>query len=172
MRFGGRRRRAGSFLLIILAHEQVDEGDEPGIGIELSALRLGVQSPSAGHPGDSVVRERNHGRPLQLEAFLPRDLRDDAGNLGVGAGAALNGDKSKNKDGGGLSAKVSPTAALIIHNGTTRLISLKDQTAVMKAMDMVPDLVNRFTGKSKINDPEVDEAIDELKAEANKGKKK
>ena len=38
----------------------------------------------------------------------------------------------------------------------------------MKAMDMVPDVINRFTKKSKIDDPEVDEAINDLKEEARK----
>jgi Uncharacterized conserved protein len=128
------------------------------VGSTIDAMLKGIEAYAS---AKTVV-----GDPVTVGDTIILPLVDIS--IGVGAGAALNGDKSKNKDGGGLSAKVSPTAALIIHNGTTRLISLKDQTAVMKAMDMVPDLVNRFTGKSKITDPEVDEAIDSLKAEANK----
>ncbi len=106
------------------------------------------------------------GDPITVNDTIILPLVDIS--IGAGAGAAVNDGKSKVSEGGGMSAKISPTAALVIHNGTTRLISLKDQTAVMKAMDMVPDLVNRFTKKGKIDDPEVDEAIDSLKEEAKK----
>ena len=128
------------------------------VGSTIDAMLKGIEAYAS---AKTVV-----GDPVTVGDTIILPLVDIS--IGVGAGAALNGDKSKNKDGGGLSAKVSPTAALIIHNGTTRLISLKDQTAVMKAMDMVPDVINRFTGKSKIDDPEVDEAINDLKAKAKK----
>jgi hypothetical protein len=41
---------------------------------------------------------------------------------------------------------------------------VKNQDAVTKILDMVPDFVNRFTsGKSReSSDPEVDRAVDEL----------
>ena len=128
------------------------------VGSTIDAMLKGIEAYAS---AKTVV-----GDPVTVNDTIILPLVDIS--IGVGAGAALNGDKSKNKDGGGLSAKVSPTAALIIHNGTTRLISLKDQTAVMKAMDIVPDVINRFTKKSKIDDPEVDEAINDLKEEARK----
>ena len=87
-------------------------------------------------------------------------------SVGLGAGAALNKDKTKKQEGGGMGAKLSPTAVLVIKEGSTRLVSIKDQTVAGKALDMVPELVNRFTGKSKISDPEVRSTIDELKEES------
>ena len=83
--------------------------------------------------------------------------------FGVGAGAGINGDKKSNNGGGGLGAKVSPSAVLVIQNGQTRLVSVKNQDAVTKVIDMVPGLVDRFMPGRK--DPEVEEVIEEFKRE-------
>lgn len=83
-------------------------------------------------------------------------------SFGVGAGAS-SGD-SKNNGAGGLGGKISPSAVLVIQEGNIRLVNVKNQDAVTKILDMVPDFVNRFTsGKSKgSSDPEVDRTVDEI----------
>ena len=53
---------------------------------------------------------------------------------------------AKNNGAGGMSAKMSPSAVLVIQNGVTKLVNVKHQDAVTKVIDMVPDLVNRFMG--------------------------
>ena len=53
---------------------------------------------------------------------------------------------SKNNGAGGMSAKMSPSAILVIQNGVTKLVDIKHQDAVTKIIDMVPDFVNRFVG--------------------------
>ena len=63
-------------------------------------------------------------------------------SFGVGAGA-FAGDK-KNNGGGGLAGKMSPCAVLVIQNGTTKLVNVKNQDGLTKVLDMVPDFVNRF----------------------------
>ena len=63
--------------------------------------------------------------------------------FGVGAGASA-ADK-KNGGGGGFSAKMSPSAVLVIKNGTTKLVNIKNQDTVTKVIDMIPDIVDRFT---------------------------
>ena len=60
----------------------------------------------------------------------------------VGAGA-FEGDK-KNNGGGGLAGKMTPCAVLVIQNGTTKLVNVKNQDGLTKVLDMVPDFVNRF----------------------------
>ncbi len=66
-------------------------------------------------------------------------------SFGIGAGAFAAGKNGKaGKDGGGMGGKVSPCAVLIIQNGTTRLVNIRNQDGLTKAMDMVPDLVNKF----------------------------
>lgn len=81
-------------------------------------------------------------------------------SFGVGAGA-FAGEK-KNNAGGGMSGKMSPSAVLVIQNGATKLVNVKNQDAVTKVIDMVPDIINRFTNKEKkvVTDEELDEAIE------------
>lgn len=66
-------------------------------------------------------------------------------SFGVGAGE-FRGEK-KDNGAGGLSGKMSPSAVLVISNGTTRLVNIKNQDSVTKILDMVPDIVNRFAPK-------------------------
>lgn len=63
--------------------------------------------------------------------------------FGVGAGASAQ-DK-KNGGGGGFSAKMSPSAVLVIKNGTTKLVNIKNQDTLTKVLDMIPDIVDKFT---------------------------
>ena len=74
-------------------------------------------------------------------------------SFGMGAGSFSN--SSKDNGGGGLSTKISPAAVLIIQNGATRLVTVRNQDAVSKVIDMVPDFINRFTADSRIS-PEAD----------------
>ena len=48
-----------------------------------------------------------------------------------------------------MGGKISPSAVLVISNGTTRLVNVKNQDAITKILDMVPDLADKFTGKDK-----------------------
>ncbi len=64
-------------------------------------------------------------------------------SFGVGAGA-FSEDK-KNNGAGGMGGKISPSAVLVIQNGTTKLVNVKNQDGLTKVLDMVPDFVNRFT---------------------------
>ena len=78
-------------------------------------------------------------------------------SFGVGAGA-FAGDK-KNNAGGGMGGKMSPRAVLVIQNGATKLVNIKNQDTVTKILDMVPDVVDRITGK--FGDVKMDDDIDE-----------
>ena len=83
--------------------------------------------------------------------------------FGVGAGAA-SGDR--NKGGGGMGGKITPSAVLVIQNGTTKLVNIKNQDSVTKILDMVPDVINKFTKKdSQEMSPEVEEAIKSVSEE-------
>ncbi len=75
-------------------------------------------------------------------------------SFGVGAGA-FAADK-KNNAGGGLGGKMTPSSVLIIQNGTSKVVNVKEQDGVSKIIDMVPDLVSKFTkgSKSKEDIPE------------------
>lgn len=86
-------------------------------------------------------------------------------NFGVGAGAFA--DDKKNNAGGGMGAKMSPSAVLVIQNGTTKLVNIKNQDTVTKILDMVPDVFDRITGKfgNVDMDDDIDEAINNVTKE-------
>ena len=69
-------------------------------------------------------------------------------SFGVGAGAFS--DEKKNNGGGGMGGKITPSAVLVIQNGTTKLVNVKNQDGITKVLDMVPDFVDRFaSGKGE-----------------------
>ena len=87
-------------------------------------------------------------------------------SFGVGAGA-FAGDKNQNA-GGGMGAKISPSAILVISGGVTKLVNVKNQDTVTKILDMVPDFVNKFTSGKKESSPVADaiqDAVDVLEKE-------
>ncbi|WP_300800499.1 GerW family sporulation protein [uncultured Acetatifactor sp.] len=72
-------------------------------------------------------------------------------SFGVGAGAGSNGQKSSSSGAGGLGGKMTPSAVLVIKDNAVKLVNIKNQDAVTKVLDMIPDLVDKFT-KSKKKD--------------------
>ena len=68
-------------------------------------------------------------------------------SFGMGAGA-FNGD-NKEKGGGGIGGKMSPCAVLVIQNGKTKLVNIKNQDTVTKILDMIPDVVDKFTANKE-----------------------
>ena len=69
-------------------------------------------------------------------------------SFGVAAGAFAEENK-KNNGAGGMGGKISPSAVLVIQNGTTKLVNVKNQDGLTKVLDMVPDFVNRFTANKE-----------------------
>lgn len=72
-------------------------------------------------------------------------------SFGVGAGAFANHDKKKKNAGGGLGGTMQPSAVLVIQNGTTKLVNIKNQDGITKILDMVPDFVNKFLDNKSEN---------------------
>ncbi len=48
-------------------------------------------------------------------------------------------------NGGGVGGKITPSAVLVIKDGHTKLVNVKNQDTITKILDMVPDLVDKFT---------------------------
>ena len=68
-------------------------------------------------------------------------------SFGVAAGA-FSKEKSNN-GAGGMGGKINPSAVLVIQNGTTKLVNVKNQDGITKVLDMVPDFVDKFVNKDK-----------------------
>ena len=83
-------------------------------------------------------------------------------SFAIGAGA-FHADK-KDRGAGGLGGKMIPSAVLVIQNGTTRLVNIKNQDTMTKILDMVPDVIDRF--KSPSEDKMTEEDVANLLNEA------
>ena len=83
-------------------------------------------------------------------------------SFGLGAGY-FNGDK-KGRGTGGMGGKITPRAVLVIKNGTTKLVNIKNQDTITKLLDMVPDMVDKFTTKKEDKVTE-DDVMDILNSE-------
>lgn len=83
-------------------------------------------------------------------------------SFAIGAGSFL-GDK-KDKGTGGVGGKVTPCAILVIQNGHTRLVNIKNQDTMTKILDMVPELLDKVGSKKEKKMTE-DEVMDMLNNE-------
>lgn len=86
-------------------------------------------------------------------------------SFGIGAGA-FSGEKQE-KGAGGLGGKMSPSAVLVIQDGKTRLVNIKNQDTMTKILDLIPDVVDRLnSGKEKkMTEKEVSDILDEAEKE-------
>ena len=82
------------------------------------------------------------GAPVRVGDQILIPLSD----VSIGCGAGSNGTDHKDKGAGGFSAKMSPTAILIIKGGQTKVVNIKDQTAITKLVDMIPDVIDKVKG--------------------------
>ncbi|MCI8692360.1 MAG: sporulation protein [Lachnospiraceae bacterium] len=70
-------------------------------------------------------------------------------SFGVGAGAGSNGQKNSASGAGGMGGKMTPSAVLVVKNDAVKLVNIKNQDAVTKVLDMVPDIIEKFTKPKK-----------------------
>ena len=82
-------------------------------------------------------------------------------SFAVGAGA-FNAEK-KERGAGGIGGKMTPCAVLVIQNGHTRLVNIKNQDTITKILDMVPDVIDKFTGDKdeKMTEEDVMDILDD-----------
>ena len=76
-------------------------------------------------------------------------------SFAVGAGS-FNGE-NKEKGAGGIGGKMTPSAVLVIKDGQTKLVNIKNQETIVKLLDMVPDVIDKFTGKNETLEDIVDD---------------
>lgn len=96
------------------------------------------------------------GEPIEMGGLKLIPLVDVA--FGVGAGSSENNENNNKKENGagGLGAKISPSAVIVIDkNGEIQLVNVKNQNAVNKLIDMVPNIANKlnFSANKKSSEP-------------------
>ena len=113
------------------------------------------------HGMDSVISSKTVvGEAIHIGDIIILPLIDVS--FGIGAGS-FNADK-KEKGAGGVGGKMTPCAVLVIQNGHTRLVNIKNQDTITKILDMVPDMVDKFTGgkDSKLDENDVKDILDSV----------
>lgn len=121
---------------------------------------LGQTVQSLFHGIDQVVSTKTViGEPQVVGDVIIVPLVDVSFGLGVGV---FGKDKSES-EAGGIGGKVMPSAILIIKGNETRLINVRDQDTLIRALDLFPSAVSRISSlmKNKGNhDPSVVNALE------------
>ena len=84
-------------------------------------------------------------------------------SFAIGAGAFT--EDKKEKGAGGIGGKMTPSAVLVIQNGSTRLVNIKNQDTITKILDMVPYVVDKVTssfsgGSDELTEEDVNDILD------------
>jgi len=84
-------------------------------------------------------------------------------SFGIGAGAFSG--EGKDKGAGGLGGKMSPSAVLVIQNGKTKLVNIKNQDVITKILDMIPDVMDKVKEKkeNKMTEEDVVDILEQAK---------
>ena len=62
-------------------------------------------------------------------------------DVSFGVMASARNESQRSNGGGGMGGKMSPTALLVIKDGSTRLVNIKNEDSISKLIDMAPDLI-------------------------------
>lgn len=82
-------------------------------------------------------------------------------SFGIGAGSFS--EEKKEKGAGGIGGKMSPSAVLVIQNGRTKLVNIKNQDTMTKILDLIPEMVDRFENRKekKVTEEDVSDMLNE-----------
>ncbi len=82
-------------------------------------------------------------------------------DVSFGAGSGVFDNNDKNRSGGGMGGKISPSAVLVINENGAKMIPVKGGDALGKIIDMIPDIAARFVKKDKAGETDSEEFEDE-----------
>ena len=84
------------------------------------------------------------GEPITVGDTIIIPLSD----VSIGVGAGSNGAERKDGGMGGFSAKMTPSAVLVIKNNMTKVVNVKDQTSITHIMDMIPEVIDKIRSRN------------------------
>ena len=84
------------------------------------------------------------GEPITVGDTIIIPLSD----VSIGVGAGSNGSERKDDGMGGFSAKMTPSAVLVIKNNMTKVVNVRDQTSLTHIMDMIPELIDKLRSRN------------------------
>ena len=93
-------------------------------------------------------------------------------SCGMASGAFMKENQKKGDGGAGaMSSKITPAAMLIIQEGRTKLIRVKNEDAFSKIIDMIPEAIDKITGGNKVSESAEQKGQDALNSLVEKDKK-
>lgn len=95
------------------------------------------------------------GDPIHVGDTIILPLVD----VSFGVMASAKNEERRTNGGGGMGGKISPTALLIIKDGNTKLVTVRNQDSLSKLIDLAPDLINKVTGKNTVTTTADEEAV-------------
>ncbi len=102
-----------------------------GLGVTIQALFKGMEA--------LVQSKTVVGEPFEAGGALIVPLVEIT--AGLASGALTN--SQKNNGAGAMSAKMSPVALLIIQDGKTRLVNVKNQDVFTRLLDLIPEAIDK-----------------------------
>lgn len=75
----------------------------------------------------------------------------------IGCGGGSNNSEHKDSGMGGFTARMSPTAVLIVKDGNTKVVNIKDQNNITRLIDLVPEVVDKIVAATRKDDLMSDE---------------
>ena len=107
---------------------------------------------------DSVVSSKTVvGDAIHINGTIILPLVD----VSFGSGAGSFNAEKKEKGMGGMGGRISPSAVIVIQDGRTKLVNIKNQDTITKILDMIPDVMDRFSEKDeKMTEKDVMDILD------------
>ena len=83
-------------------------------------------------------------------------------DVSFGVMASAKNEERRSNGGGGMGGKMTPSALLVIKDGSTKLVNVRNQDSLSKIIDLVPEIAAKFSSKDKVTTtPEEDAAMHE-----------
>ncbi len=95
------------------------------------------------------------GDPIRIQDTVILPLVD----VSFGLLASTKNEKDRRNGGGGMGGKMTPSALLIIKDGATRLVNVRSQDSLSRIIELVPELIDRFTSKEKTKTTPEEETV-------------
>ncbi len=97
------------------------------------------------------------GDPIRIDGTIIIPLSDVTIGCGAGSNNSVNGTR-KDSGMGGFSAKMSPTAVLILRDGYAKVVNVRTQDTAGRLLDMLPELIDKIRNKgTRVSD---EQAVD------------
>jgi len=84
------------------------------------------------------------GEPIHIGEVIILPLVDVVFGAGSGTGAGGADGKNNSAGAGGLGAKITPSAVIVIQNGNVQMVNVRNQDSLNKLIDMAPGILDKL----------------------------